>query len=126
MHCRGVRWATVAKDNTEESILAATRELLERMVEANGIDPGDVASVLFTTSPDLTAAFPARAAREMGWDDVALMCAHEMSVPGDVPRCVRVLIHWNTERAGSEIRHVYLGEAKGLREDRALDTGGER
>ena len=124
MYCRGVRGATVADDNTASSILAATRALLERLVEANGIDPADMASVFFTTSADLTAAFPAQAARDMGWMDVALMCAQEVDMPNDLPRCIRVLIHWNTDRGNSQIKHVYLGDAKVLRPDRASEDGG--
>jgi chorismate mutase len=123
MYCRGVRGATVADDNTASSILAATRVLLERLVEANDIDPADIASVFFTTSADLTAAFPAQAARDLGWMDVALMCAHEVDVPGGLPRCIRVLIHWNTDRGNSQIKHVYLGDAKALRLDRVFEDG---
>jgi chorismate mutase len=124
MYCRGVRGATVADDNTASSILTATRALLQRLVEANGIDLADMASVFFTTSADLTAAFPAQAARDMGWMDVALMCAQEVSIPNDLPRCIRVLIHWNTDRGNSQIKHVYLGDAKVLRPDRASEDGG--
>lgn len=124
MYCRGVRGATVADDNTASSILTATRTLLERLVEANGIDPADIASVFFTTSADLTAAFPAQAARDMGWADVALMCAQEVDIPSDLPRCIRVLIHWNTDRGNSQIQHVYLGGAKVLRPDRASEDRG--
>jgi len=123
MYCRGVRGATVADDNTASSILTATRVLLERLVEANDIDPADIASVFFTTSADLTAAFPAQAARDLGWMDVSLMCAHEVDVPGGLPRCIRVLIHWNTDRGNSQIKHVYLGDAKALRLDRVFEDG---
>jgi chorismate mutase len=123
MYCRGVRGATVADDNTASSILAATRVLLESLVEANDIDPADIASVFFTTSADLTAAFPAQAARDLGWVDVALMCAHEVDVPDGLPRCIRVLIHWNTDRGNSQIKHVYLGDAKALRLDRVFEDG---
>ena len=123
MYCRGVRGATVADDNTASSILAATRVLLEHLVEANDIDPADIASVFFTTSADLTAAFPAQAARDLGWMDVALMCAHEVDVPDGLPRCIRVLIHWNTDRGNSQIKHVYLGDAKALRLDWVFEDG---
>jgi chorismate mutase len=117
--CRGVRGATTAEANTEGAILEATRDLLSRLVEANGLDPLDVASVFFTATPDLDAAFPAKAARELGWVDVALMCAQEMAVPGQPPRCIRVLIHWNTSRHPSDIQHVYVRGAERLRPDRA-------
>jgi len=106
--------------NTAEAILAATRELLELIVEANDLKVKDVASAIFTTTPDLTAAFPAKAAREMGWRDVALLDAQEIPVPGSLERCVRVLIHWNTEKSAAEIRHVYLRGARTLRPDRTL------
>ena len=118
MYCRGVRGAITVEENTAEAILGATRELLEQIVAANDMAAGDVASVLFTTTPDLNAIFPAQAAREMGWRDVALLCTHEMAVPGRLPRCIRVLIHWNTEKHQDEIKHIYLREAKRLRPDR--------
>lgn len=117
MPCRGVRGATTAEANTPQAILAATRELLEALVAANDLNPADLASAIFTTTPDLNATFPARAARELGWSDVALLCTHEMDVPGGLPRCIRVLLHWNTDKTTSEIAHVYLREAKGLRPD---------
>ncbi len=116
--CRGVRGAITVDENTREAILAGTAELLGCMVSENGIRPEDVASVLFTVTPDLDAAFPAEAARRLGWNDVALMCAGEIPVPGALPRCIRVLIHWNTHKSPEEIRHVYLGEASRLRPDR--------
>jgi chorismate mutase len=117
--CRGVRGATTADANTEDAILAATRELLEQVVAANGITPDDIASVWFTATDDLNAAFPAKAARQLGWLDTALMCAREMDVPGQPARCIRVLINWNTSRAQADIEHIYLREAVRLRPDRA-------
>lgn len=116
--CRGVRGATVAVENSKEAILAATRELLYVMIRANGIQSEDVASVYFTTTRDLNATYPALAARQLGWYDVALLCGHEMEVPDGLPGCIRVLIHWNTRRAQREIVHVYLHEAQSLRPDR--------
>ncbi len=116
--CRGVRGAITVPDNNAEEILAAARELLQAMVEANQIHPDDITSIYFTTTPDLNAAYPALAARQLGWSDAALMCAHEMDVPGGLPRCLRVLIHWNTTRSAREIVHVYLKEARALRPDR--------
>ncbi len=115
--CRGVRGATVAGANTAEAIVEATRELLERMVAANGIDPADIASALFTVTPDLNAAFPAAAARALGWLDVPLMCAQEIDVPGGLARTIRVLIHWNTPVPQQAIQHVYLNGAEVLRPD---------
>ena len=117
MPCRGIRGATTADANTSEDILRATRELLALMIRLNGIKPQDVASAIFSTSTDLNAEFPALAARQFGWTDVALMCYHELDVPGSLRRCVRILLHWNTDVAANEIVHVYIKEAKNLRPD---------
>jgi chorismate mutase len=116
--CRGVRGATTARDNTPDAILEATRELLYIMLRANQIETEDVASVYFTTTIDLNATYPALAARQLGWYDVALMCGHEMQVPGGLEKCIRVMLHWNTTRSSKEIIHVYLREAEQLRPDR--------
>ncbi len=118
MLCRGVRGATTADGNTRDDILRATRELLALMIRQNGIRGEDVASVIFSTTPDLDAEFPALAARQLGWHDVALLCNHELDVPGSLRRCIRVLVHWNTEMPQSEITHVYVKEASKLRPDR--------
>ncbi len=117
MAIRGIRGATSVDSNDAEDIIAATRELLERIVAANGLRAGDLASVIFTATPDLDAAYPARAAREMGWVHVPLLCMQEMAVAGSLPRCVRVLALWNTELPAERIRHVYLGQARTLRPD---------
>ena len=122
MPIRGVRGATVAAANTSEAIHAATRELLLAMVDVNGLDPAEVASLIFTVSPDLTADYPALAARQLGWSDTAMLCAQEIAVPGGLARCIRVLIHWNTDKRPDEIRHVYLHAATQLRPDRAATT----
>ena len=119
MRVRGIRGATVAAANTVEAIRTATRELLLALTEANALDPADIGSVIFSTTPDLTAEPPARAARELGWTDTALMCLAEMDADHGLPRCIRVLIHWNTPKAMAEVRHVYLHEAAQLRPDRA-------
>lgn len=119
--CRGVRGATTVERNEREEILAATRELLRRLIAANDIQPDDVASVIFSTTPDLDAEFPAVAARQLGWHDHALLCMHEMDVPGALKRCIRVLIHWNTDRGVGEIEHVYIGDARNLRPDRSIE-----
>ncbi|MGC8877595.1 MAG: chorismate mutase [Anaerolineae bacterium] len=125
--CRGVRGATTCEANTREAILVATRELLIQMIERNGIAKTDIASVFFTTSPDLTAEFPAVAARELGWNHVAMLCAHEIAVPHGLRRCIRVMIHWNTEKLPEEIQHVYLHEAVSLRPDWSeVSSGGHR
>lgn len=123
MYCRGIRGATTADANTRDAILEATRDLLQRLIAANDLHPDDIASVIFSTTHDLNAEYPAVAARELGWLDAALFCTHEMQVPGSLQRCVRVLIHWNTTRRASEVVHVYLRGAAQLRPDRvALDS----
>jgi chorismate mutase len=119
MPCRGIRGATTVDADSAGEILAATRELLDNIVKANALAPEDVASAMFTATPDLTSAFPARAARELGWHQVALLDAQEIPVPGSLPRCVRVLIHWNTPKAQEEVQHVYLRGAASLRPDLA-------
>jgi chorismate mutase len=119
MPVRGIRGATVASENTVEAIRCATRELLLALVEANGVEIADIASVFFTTSPDLTAEYPALAARQLGWMDTALMCSQEVAVPNGLPLCIRVLIHWNTDKRQDALQHVYLGAATRLRPDRS-------
>jgi chorismate mutase len=116
---RGIRGATVVAADTPEAIGSATQELLRALVEANGLDPADIASVIFTTTPDLTAAHPARAARELGWTDAAMLCVNEMAVADGLTQCLRVLIHWNTGMRQADVRHVYLHAAARLRPDRA-------
>jgi chorismate mutase len=119
MPCRGIRGATTADNNSPEEILKATRQLLALMIRANGIEPEDVASATFSTTTDLDAEFPALAARQLGWFDVALMCVHELDVPGSLRRCIRILLHWNTDKPADEIVHVYVKEARKLRPDRS-------
>jgi chorismate mutase len=119
VYCRGVRGATTVERDTAEDILEATRELLEEVIRRNDIQPEHVASAIFTTTPDLHAEFPAVAARQLGWHDVALLCGHEMNRPGALARCIRVLIHVNTTRTAAEMVHVYLRDAVTLRPDRA-------
>lgn len=117
MACRGIRGATTISANEREEILTATRQLLALLIRRNGLDPKDVVSAIFTTTSDIDAEFPALAARQLGWLDVPLMCSHEMKVPGGIKLCVRVLIHWNTDKAQDEIEHVYVRDAKRLRPD---------
>lgn len=117
MPCRGVRGATTVASNDREEILTATRQLLALMIRLNGIESRDVASAVFSTTRDLDAEFPALAARQLGWLDVPLMCGHEITVPGSLPLCIRVLLHWNTEKEQGEIEHVYVREANRLRPD---------
>jgi chorismate mutase len=119
--CRGVRGATTVECNDADAILEATRELLQALIEANGLAPEDVASAIFSVTPDLTAAYPARAARDLGWSQVPLLDVQEAAVMGGLPRCVRVLVHWNTDKPASEIVHVYLRGARALRPDLVRD-----
>lgn len=114
---RGIRGAITAKDNTKVEIFSATKELLKAIVEANQIETEDIASIFLTTTPDLNADFPASAARELGWHLVPLLCAREIDVPNAMSRLIRVLMHVNTGKTQAEIRHLYLGEAAGLRPD---------
>mgnify|MGYP001827217442 FL=1 len=115
--CRGVRGATTVQADERDQILAATRQLLALMIRRNGIESTDVASATFTVTNDLGAEFPALAARQLGWLEVPLLCAYEISVPNSLPRCIRVLVLWNTDKRQSEISHVYLHEAEKLRPD---------
>ena len=117
MRCRGLRGATTAADNSAEAILAATRELLERLVARNALDVADIASAFFTLTDDLDAAYPALAARALGWNEVALLCAREIPVPGSVVRCIRVLLHINTTKGQADLHPIYLREAVTLRPD---------
>lgn len=120
MPVRGIRGAIVARENTREAILEATRELLLAMIAANDIQPEDVASAWFTTTPGLNAEYPALAARSLGWYEVALLCAHEMDVPQGMQNVIRILVHLNTDRPAHAVKHIYLGEAATLRPDRPL------
>ncbi len=117
MPCRGVRGATTADANTSHDILKATRELLALLIRRNGIEAEDVASAIFSTTPDLDAEFPALAARQLNWLNVALMCTHELGVPESLQKCVRVLIHWNTDKTADEIQHIFIKGAVSLRPD---------
>ena len=120
MVCRGVRGATTVEHNDRGEILAATKELLDLMISANRIRTEDVCSAIFTTTPDLNAEFPALAARALGWYDAALLCGHEMAVPGALEGCIRVLVNWNTPLSQKQIKHIYIRDAKNLRPDRPL------
>ena len=117
MTCRGVRGATTVDRNDREEILTATRQLLALMIHRNGIDKHDVASAVFTVTKDLDAEFPALAARQLGWLEVPMLCGYEIAVPGSLPRCVRVLVHWNTAVPQEKIQHVYVRDAMKLRPD---------
>ena len=121
MPCRGIRGAITVEHNKVEEILEATRVLLQVIVLKNDLSAGnitqDLVSVIFTMTKDLDAVYPAVAAREIGWTNVPLLCMQEMDVDGSLEQCIRVLIHWNTEREQAEMQHIYLGEARSLRPD---------
>jgi len=118
MPVRGIRGAIDVLEDTPGAVLEATRELLTEMQNANPQLRGeDIASAIFTTSKDLQAVYPAQAARQMGWVAVPLLCCQELDVRGGLPRCVRILLHWNTELPQNAVRHVYLRGAAGLRPD---------
>ncbi|SFB18129.1 chorismate mutase [Cohnella sp. OV330] len=118
MSMRGIRGAITVDANEAAPILEATIELLDAIVEENGTHPEDICSVFITVTPDLDATFPASAIRRMaGWELVPLMCSVEIPVKGGLERCIRLMVHVNTDATQAEIRHVYLGEAVKLRPD---------
>jgi chorismate mutase len=117
VYCRGIRGAITVDKNNKESIITASKELLEQIIKANNVNVDDIATVWFTTSNDLNAEFPAVAARDLGWTRTAMLCGHEMNVPGSLPRCIRVLMLVNTDKRNDELIHVYLHEAEKLRPD---------
>lgn len=113
--CRGLRGATTASENTARAIYAATRDMLTQLIQANQVEERDVAAAYFTMTLDLNAGFPAAAARQLGWNHTALMCSSEIAVPGSLPRCIRVLILWNTGKEPGQLVNVYLNGAEVLR-----------
>ena len=117
MSVRSLRGATTVSDNTADAMLEATGELLQTLVSRNGLRPEAVISALFTATRDLTAAYPAEAARRLGWNEAGLLCVQEMAVEGSLPACIRVLVLWETDKPQSEMQHSYLRGASGLRPD---------
>src|SRR3954467_5471250 len=117
MAVRAVRGAIQVEANERDEILQGTSELVAEVLHRNRIDPGDLISIVFTATPDLTAEFPAYAARLMGMTDVPLLCATEIAVPGAMPRVLRLLAHVETDLARGEIAHPYLRGAAALRRD---------
>jgi chorismate mutase len=115
--CRGVRGATTVTTNSREAILTSTRQMLALLVRRNQIDTADIASAIFTVTRDIDAEFPALAARQLGWLEVPLLCGYEIEVPNSLPMCVRVLVHWNTDKRQDQIQHVYIHDAVRLRPD---------
>lgn len=114
---RAVRGATTVELNNADEIIAETGELLKKIIEENNIKVEDIISVFFSVTRDIDAAFPAVAARRLGWTDIALICTNEIDVPGSLQKCIRILIHFNTDKKNSEINYVYLKEARSLRPD---------
>jgi chorismate mutase len=126
LQCRGIRGAITVPANNKKNILAAAKKLLTEMAKANKIETKDIAAIFFTTTPDLNAEFPAAATRELGWpSNLALLCGHEMNVPDALPRCLRVLMLVNTEMRPDKIIHVYLREAKKLKDKPSPTIGGD-
>mgnify|MGYP000858259562 FL=1 len=121
---RGIRGATTAQENTKNSILDATIELLGKLIENNCIHADDVAAAVFTTTKDLNAEFPAQAARKLGWKYVALMCAQEIDVEDAPGMCIRILILINTDKSAQDLENVYIRGAKDLRSRGIVDSVG--
>ncbi|HHV44583.1 MAG TPA: chorismate mutase [Firmicutes bacterium] len=117
MSVRGIRGAITAENNDKDSIFVATQELVRQVIVANQLATEDICSIIFTVTQDLDAAFPATAARALGLDLVPMICSYEIAVPGSLPRCIRLLMHVNTEKKQDEIVHVYLKGARSLRPD---------
>ncbi len=123
MPTRGIRGATTVMKDHPEAITSATLELLQVILEVNPeLETEELASVLFTVTDDLSSTYPAIAARKLGWSQVPLLCAREIPVPGSLPRCIRVLLHWNTGLSQARINHVYLRDAVTLRPDLAASS----
>lgn len=115
---RGMRGATTITTDEPNAVFQATQELALEIARINEIEPNDVASVIISTTSDITSSFPAKAVRTLeGWNYVPVMCTHEMAVPNSLPRCIRMMMHVNTSRAQNEVHHVYLNEAVTLRPD---------
>jgi chorismate mutase len=123
MPTRGIRGAITVPEDHPEAIVEATQELLQAILAANpNLQAADIASAIFTVTDDISTAFPARAAHDMGWDRVPLLCAREIPVPESLPGCIRILIHWNTDLSQSQIQHVYLKDAVSLRPDLTVSS----
>jgi|TARA_B100000929_G_scaffold248237_1_gene207193 chorismate mutase len=112
---QAVRGATTSPSNSSEEILTATTEMLDLIIKENSLKVEDIISAFFTTTQDLNAEFPPVAARKIGWVNVALMCAHEMKVPGALQKCIRVMVHVNTDKNPTDIVNIYLRDAANLR-----------
>ncbi len=115
MPIRGIRGATTVANNKKEEIVAVTRELLSEIEKKNQFKIEEIASVIFSSTKDLNAEFPAVAARELGWNDTPLLCTREIDVPGSLPKCIRILLLVNSDKKQNEVKHIYLREAVNLR-----------
>jgi chorismate mutase len=114
---RAARGAITVDGDGREAVLAATERLLSELLSRNGVADGDIVSIVFTATDDLRSVFPAEAARRMGLRSVPLLCARELAVDGALPGCIRVLLHFHTDRSLDEVAHVYLEGARSLRDD---------
>lgn len=114
---RAIRGAITVDSNDRQDILNATDELLRALIKENSLVKEDIISIIFSVTSDLNAVFPAVAARQMGLTDIAMMCTHEVDVPGSLRRCIRVMMHFNTEKSNAELKYIYLKDAKKLRPD---------
>ena len=119
---RGIRGAVTVTENSRTAIITATEQLLNLIAGENQVGSEDIVSILFSVTADLDAAFPAEAARRLGWTMTPLMCTTEIPVSGAMEKCVRVLMHAYTKKSQSEVRHVYLGEAANLRPDLSSES----
>ena len=114
---RAIRGATTINENSADAIYSATAELLQEMISQNGLNKEDIISIIFSVTSDISAAFPAVAARQMGWTKTAMMCTYEIDVPGSLKKCIRIMMHIETGKENDELKYVYLREAKRLRPD---------
>ena len=126
MLVRGIRGAITVNNNTKEEIIKFTKKLLITLQKENDFKIEDIVSVFFSVTPDLNAAFPARAARELGWKQVPLFDMQEIGVPGSLPRCIRILIQINCSKNQTEIKHCYLRGARILRKDLVKETSNQK
>jgi chorismate mutase len=126
MKCRGIRGATTTNANTKRCIFEATKELLQEMFQANSVDKDEVACIIFTTTKDLNAAFPATGARAMGLADIPLLCSQEIEVPYSLPSCIRILVLFNTNLKADDIKHIYIKGAVDLKSDTINDKAGPK
>ena len=117
MTCRGIRGAITIEENKEQPIIDGTIRLLSEIININKIDSNDIVSIFFSVTEDLNATFPARAARTMGLNETPLLCFHEIKVPNGLEKCIRILMHINSNKPKSAIKHLYLEKAESLRPD---------